>query len=90
MPPIYHYEDYGTLLTPREVCEMTDLTLNQLRNWRAPARHNKAPFGFVQIGNKPLYRLDVIKAWAADNNGNNVRYFPMGIDHELPLESEIN
>lgn len=78
---------YGELLSSKEVSELTGLTLNQLRNWRLPARHDKAPFGFLYIGTAPYYRKNVISAWLEQNGGSNKRYVPLGIDSQFPIDA---
>lgn len=80
---------YGELFTAKEVCNVTGLTLNQLRNWRVPARQDKAPFGFVSIGVAPYYRKVVVMAWLDKNGGSNRKYVPIGLDHEFPLDSSL-
>lgn len=80
---------YGALLSPREVSEMTGLTNNQLRNWRIPARRDKAPFGFVQIGASPYYRKIVVEAWLERTGGNNVKFIPAGLDAEFPVDAAL-
>lgn len=81
---------YGELLTAREVSNLTGLTMNQLRNWRIPARLDKAPFGYLQIGAAPFYRKVVVENWLDRNNGgNNVRFIPAGLDAEFPVEAGL-
>lgn len=80
---------YGELFTAKEVCNLTGLTMNQLRNWRLPARQDKAPFGFVQIGLSPHYRKVVIMAWLEKNGGSNRKYVPVGLDHDFPLNANL-
>jgi hypothetical protein len=65
------------------------MTLNQLRNWRLPARHDKAPFGFVQIGAAPYYRKATIDLWLERNGGTNRRYVPLGLDAEIPVDDSL-
>lgn len=76
---------YGELLSAKEVCSATGFTLNQLRNWRLPARLEKAPFGYVAIGTAPYYRKASVQLWLDNNLNNNVRYVPAGTDKEVPL-----
>jgi hypothetical protein len=78
---------YGELLTAKEVANLTGLTMNQLRNWRMPIRHDKAPFGFVSIGVSPHYRRVVVEAWLERNGGTNRKFTPLGIDAEFPINS---
>lgn len=78
---------YGELLTAKEVCEATGFTMNQLRNWRMPARLDKAPFGFVSIGVSPYYRKASVQKWLDTNTGSNVRYTPAGTDLDIPIET---
>lgn len=77
---------YGELFTSREVVNLTGLTMNQLRNWRLPARSDTAPFGYVSIGMSPHYRKVVIEAWLERNGGNNRKFVPLGIDAEFPID----
>lgn len=80
---------YGDLLSAREVSEATGFTMNQLRNWRIPARHDKAPFGFLQFGAAPYYRKVVIDAWLERNGGGQpVKVVSLGIDDEFPIERD--
>lgn len=76
---------YGELLTAKEVIQLTGFTMNQLRNWRIPARRELAPFGFVSIGVSPHYRKVVVEAWLERNGGSNVSYSPAGLDAEFPI-----
>lgn len=76
---------YGELLTAKEVCLATGFTLNQLRNWRLPARMEKAPFGYVAIGTAPYYRKASVQLWLDENLGSNLRYVPAGVDARVPL-----
>lgn len=78
---------YGELLSAKEVCEATGFTMNQLRNWRMPARLEKAPFGFVSIGISPYYRKASVQKWLDSNAGSNVRYTPAGTDLEIPIDT---
>ena len=78
---------YGELLTAKEVANLTGLTMNQLRNWRMPARFDKAPFGFVSIGLSPHYRRVVVEAWLERNGGSNRKFTPLGIDAEFPINA---
>jgi hypothetical protein len=81
---------YGELLTAKETSEMTGLTMNQLRNWRLPARYDKAPFGFLYIGTAPYYRRNVILGWLEQNGGSNKRYVPLGIDTDFPIDATFD
>lgn len=81
---------YGELLTAKEVANLTGLTMNQLRNWRMPARHDKAPFGFVSIGLAPHYRRVVVEAWLERNGGTNRKFTPLGIDAEFPINTAFD
>jgi hypothetical protein len=76
---------YGDLLTAKETAEATGFTMNQLRNWRIPARQQLAPFGFVSIGSSPHYRKVVVEAWIERNGGSNVKYVSAGLDAEFPI-----
>ena len=76
---------FGELLTAKEVIQLTGFTMNQLRNWRIPARRELAPFGFVSIGVSPHYRKVVVEAWIERNGGSNVSYVPAGLDAEFPI-----
>lgn len=76
---------YGELMTAKEVCEATGLTMNQLRNWRLPSRLDKAPFGFVSVGVAPYYRKASVQLWLDKNAGSNVRYTPAGTDLDVPV-----
>ena len=76
---------FGELLTAKEVIQLTGFTMNQLRNWRIPARRELAPFGFVSIGVSPHYRKVVVEAWLERNGGSNVSYSPAGLDAEFPI-----
>lgn len=76
---------YGELLTAKETAEATGFTMNQLRNWRIPARQQLAPFGFVSIGSSPHYRKVVVEAWIERNGGSNVKYVSAGLDAEFPI-----
>lgn len=78
---------YGELLTAKEVANLTGLTMNQLRNWRMPQRHDKAPFGFVSIGLAPHYRRVVVEAWLERNGGTNRKFTPLGLDTEFPINA---
>ena len=80
---------YGVLMSPREVSADTGFTMNQLRNWRVPARIDKAPFGYVQIGASPLYRQVVVSAWMERNGNNNVKFIPAGLDSEFPVSDVL-
>ena len=80
---------YGDLLTAKEASDLTGLTMNQLRNWRLPARYDKAPFGFLYIGTAPYYRKAVILGWLEKNGGSNKRYVPLGIDEDYPIEKTV-
>lgn len=80
---------FGELLSSRETSELTGLTINQLRNWRLPARQDKAPFGFVQIGAAPYYRRAVVELWLERNGGSNRKYVPLGLDAEIPVDSQL-
>jgi hypothetical protein len=68
---------------------MTGFTMNQLRNWRIPARRERAPFGFLQVGASPYYRKVVVDAWAEKNGANNVVYHATGLDAEFPVERAL-
>lgn len=80
---------YGELFSAKEVVNLTGLTQNQLRNWRLPARQDKAPFGFVMIGLSPHYRKVVVEAWLERNGGANRKYVPVGLDHEFPISQSL-
>ena len=80
---------YGELLSAREVADMTGLTIVQLRNWRIPARLDRAPFGYLQVGAAPYYRKTVVDGWNERNGGTNVRYVPAGIDSEFPVNATL-
>lgn len=80
---------YGELLTSKEVTQITGFTSNQLRNWRLPARLEKAPFGFVYIGATPHYRKASVLKWLDTHQANNVRYVPAGADLLVPIEAGL-
>lgn len=80
---------YGELFTAREVVALTGLTMNQLRNWRLPARSDSAPFGYVAIGMSPHYRKIVVETWLERNGGNNRKFVPLGIDSEFPISETL-
>jgi hypothetical protein len=76
---------FGELLTSKETSELTGFTLNQLRNWRMPARRQLAPFGFLSIGNTPFYRKVVVESWVQEFGPQRPQYFPTGADLNFPL-----
>lgn len=80
---------YGEMYSPREVCEVTGFSNNQLRNWRIPARLDKAPFGYLKVGASPLYRKVVVDGWLEENGLTNQLYVPAGIDNKYPVEESL-
>lgn len=80
---------YGELFTARETCEATGFTMNQLRNWRLPARLDKAPFGFVSVGTTPYYRKASVQKFLDTNAVSNVRYSPAGADLDVPIDEAL-
>lgn len=80
-----NHELYGELLTAKEVCEVTSFTMNQLRNWRVPARRELAPFGFIAIGGSPFYRKIVVQAWLDENGAQQGIYYPSEFDKRFPV-----
>jgi hypothetical protein len=69
---------------------MTGFTMNQLRNWRIPARHDTAPFGYIQIGAAPYYRKAIIKTWLDRNNGGrNIKVVELGLDKEFAIDEVL-
>lgn len=76
---------YGEILTAKEVSEITGFTMNQLRNWRIPARRNLAPFGFMSIGASPYYRKVVVEGWLEIHGGQKAEYFPTEFDKNYPV-----
>jgi hypothetical protein len=78
-------ELYGDLLTAKEVCEYTGFTMNQLRNWRIPARQDLAPFGYVSIGATPYYRKIVVQDYL-DECGPQIGIYVMSErDKKFPI-----
>lgn len=74
---------YGTLLTSKEVSELTGFTINQLRN----NRQRKIGLPFVRQGGSSWYRKDDIEAWLDANGGADWEYIvPEGIT-TAPLEN---
>lgn len=88
---------YGELLTAKEVCDFTGFTMNQLRNWRIPARRSLAPFGFVSIGATPYYRKVVIQDYLDEQGPQQGVYvmserdkkFPIAVAESLSLDENI-
>jgi hypothetical protein len=78
---------YGELLNSREVSEMTGFSMNQLRNFRIPARHDKMPFGYLKVGGNALYRKAVIDAWLEENGVMTPEYVQAEIDKKVPLNN---
>lgn len=78
---------YGELLNSREVSEMTGFSMNQLRNFRIPARHDKMPFGYLKVGGNALYRKAVIEAWLEENGVMSPEYVQAEIDKKVPLNN---
>lgn len=83
MPTELH--PYGTVLSAKEVCEATGFTMNQLRNWRVPARRDLAPFGFIAYGNTPWYRKDVIQDFLDEQGPQQGVYFMTERDKKFPI-----
>ena len=81
---------YGELISAKETSESTGLTMNQLRNWRLPARLETAPFGYVSIGARPYYRKDSVSKWLETNSGTNIKYTPAGTDLDTPINSSFD
>jgi hypothetical protein len=76
---------YGELLTAKEVCSFTGFTMNQLRNWRVPARRELAPFGFVSIGSTPYYRKVVVQDYLDENGVQQGVYVMSDRDKKFPV-----
>jgi hypothetical protein len=76
---------YGELLTAKEVCDFTGFTMNQLRNWRIPARRSLAPFGFVSIGATPFYRKVVIQDYLDEQGPQQGVYVMSDRDKKFPI-----
>jgi len=79
------HDKFGELLTAKETCEITGFTMNQLRNWRVPARRSLAPIGYVAIGATPYYRKVVVQAWLDENGQQQGVYFPSELDKRFPV-----
>ena len=80
-----HHDKFGELLTAKETCEATGFTMNQLRNWRVPARRALAPIGYVAIGTTPYYRKIVVQAWLDENGAQQGAYYPSELDKKFPI-----
>lgn len=80
-----HHPKFGELLTAKEVSDLTGFTMNQLRNWRIPARRQLAPFGYLSIGATPLYRKVVVEAWLEQSGPQQVQYYPGELDERFPI-----
>jgi hypothetical protein len=61
-----YHPKYGTLLTSREVSDLTGFTMNQLRYFRQNA--DKSPFPLLRKGQTTLYREQDIQIYV-DQNG---------------------
>jgi hypothetical protein len=80
---------YGELLSVAEVCDVTGLTPNQLRNWRLETRLHLAPFGYVQIGAKPYYRKVTVDAYLEENGGAKRVFKSAGLDVKFPVDEVL-
>lgn len=76
---------YGELMTSKEVCVATGFTMNQLRNWRLPARRDLAPFGFVSIGSSPYYRKVVVQDYLDEHGYQQGVYVMSDRDKKFPV-----
>lgn len=76
---------YGELLTAKETAQLTGFTMNQLRNWRIPARQSLAPFGFVSIGVSPHYRKVVVQDYLEECGAQTANYVMTERDKKFPL-----
>jgi len=59
--------------------------MNQLRNWRVPARRELAPFGFVSIGSTPYYRKVVVQDYLDENGVQQGVYVMSDRDKKFPV-----
>lgn len=84
-----HHELYGELLTAKETCELTGFTMNQLRNWRIPARRSLAPIGYVAIGATPYYRLKTVQAYLEKHGAQQGAYYPSELDNLFPIGETV-
>lgn len=66
---------------------MTGFTMNQLRNWRIPARLHLAPFGYVAIGATAYYRKVVVEAYVEEMGFSHDAYRTTPLDLKFPLEN---
>ena len=80
---------YGELLSSREVSLSTGFTMNQLRNWRLPNRHDLAPFGSIQIGGTSYYREVVVQDWIDEHGNQQGVYVQTARDKKFPI-GEVN
>jgi len=84
------HELYGEILTAKEVTQATGFTMNQLRNWRVPARRELAPFGFISIGATPYYRKVVIQDYLDEHGVQQDVYVMSERDKKFPIaESQV-
>lgn len=78
---------FGELIPAKDVCKMTGHTMNQLRNWRIPARLHLAPFGYVAIGATAYYRKVVVEHYVKENGFSHDSYRTTAFDLKFPLEN---
>lgn len=60
--------------------------MNQLRNYRMPARLDKSPFPFVRLGGSTFYRKADINLWIEQNGGIEAQYVVSPHHKPSPLE----
>jgi len=78
----YHVR-YGTLLSSREVANMTGYTLNQLRYQRNNPESSKIPF--IRQATNSFYREVDVEAWLEDNGTIGEEYVTIGGGRAMPL-----
>lgn len=79
---IYHAR-FGTLLSSKEVADLTGFTLNQLRN----QRQRKTGLAYVRQGGTSWYRKDDVDVWIESNGGASWEYVVPDGSASAPLEN---
>lgn len=74
-----YHPKFGTLLTSREVSDLTGFTMNQLRYFRQTPE--KTPFPFIRKGQTTLYREQDIQKYVEQNGAIGEEYIvPEGFE----------